>query len=97
MGNRGYAKAVLELIDPKGMYFGNRVITRTESPELKTLDLVLADERGVVIVDDRRDVWPTVHHDHKHSNLVQIRKCHYFRVKDEKQSFTLDSSKSNKS
>ncbi|VVA97992.1 unnamed protein product [Arabis nemorensis] len=81
MGTRGYAKAVLELIDPKGIYFGNRVITRTESPELKTLDLVLADERGVVIVDDRRDVW-TCHH---HSNLVKIHEYKYFRVDDYKQ------------
>ncbi|CAH2035151.1 unnamed protein product [Thlaspi arvense] len=76
MGNRDYAKAVLELVDPKRIYFGERVITRDESPYMKTLDLVLSEERGVVIVDDTPDVWT---HHHK-SNLVEISKYNYFRV-----------------
>ncbi|CAE6116704.1 unnamed protein product [Arabidopsis arenosa] len=67
------SQVVLELIDPEKIYFGNRVITRRESPGLKTLDLVLADERGVVIVDDKCSVWP---HDKK--NLLQIAKYKYF-------------------
>ncbi|CAH8328942.1 unnamed protein product [Eruca vesicaria subsp. sativa] len=75
MGNRCYAESVLELIDPRRIYFGKRVITREESPYMKTLDLVLADERGVVIVDDTRDVWP----DHK-SNLIEISRYNYFRM-----------------
>ena len=74
-GNRDYAKFIMKLIDPKQIYFGERVITRDESPYMKTLDLVLAHERGVVIVDDTRDVWP----DHK-SNLVEISKYNYFRM-----------------
>lgn len=74
-GNRYYAESVLEMIDPRRIYFGRRVVTREESPYLKTLDLVLADERGVVIVDDTRDVWP----DHK-SNLVEISSYEYFRM-----------------
>ncbi|KAG2306279.1 hypothetical protein Bca4012_084685 [Brassica carinata] len=74
-GNRYYAESVLELIDPKRIYFRKRVITREESPYMKTLDLVLADERGVVIVDDTSDVWP----DHK-SNLVEISGYNYFRM-----------------
>ncbi|CAN7000358.1 unnamed protein product [Brassica rapa subsp. trilocularis] len=74
-GNRYYAESVLEMIDPRRIYFGRRVITREESPYFKTLDLVLADERGVVIVDDTRDVWP----DHK-SNLVEISSYEYFRM-----------------
>ncbi|KAG7551643.1 HAD-like superfamily [Arabidopsis thaliana x Arabidopsis arenosa] len=72
-GGCDYAQVVLELIDPEKIYFGNRVITRRESPGLKTLDLVLADERGVVIVDDKCSVWP---HDKK--NLLQIAKYKYF-------------------
>ncbi|CAN7112427.1 unnamed protein product [Brassica rapa subsp. narinosa] len=32
-----------------------RVITKRDSPVTKTLDLVLGDERGIVIVDDRVD------------------------------------------
>ncbi|CAA7049142.1 unnamed protein product [Microthlaspi erraticum] len=75
-GNRDYAKSVLKMIDPEKVYFGDRVITRDESPHVKTLDLVLADECGVVIVDDTPEVWP----DHK-SNLLEITKYNYFRDK----------------
>lgn len=76
MGNRDYAQGVLKLIDPKKVYFGSRVITRNESGyNAKTLDLVLADECGVVIVDDTLHVWPD---DHKR-NLLQITKYNYFR------------------
>ncbi|EOA32567.1 hypothetical protein CARUB_v10015857mg [Capsella rubella] len=73
-GTRHYAKAILELIDPTKLYFGHRVITRDESPDSKTLDLVLADERGVLVVDDTRRVWPN----HKR-NLVEISRYKYFR------------------
>ncbi|EOA37741.1 hypothetical protein CARUB_v10012534mg [Capsella rubella] len=62
MGNRDYVQAVL------------KVITRDESGYTKTLDLVLADECGVVIVDDTRQVWP----EHER-NLLQITKYKYFR------------------
>ncbi|CAN8270237.1 unnamed protein product [Cochlearia groenlandica] len=78
MGNGVYAKSVLDLIDPERLYFGERVITRDESPYEKTLGLVLAEERGVVIVDDTRDVWTK----HK-SNLVEVSRYNYFRVCDE--------------
>ncbi|CAA0404366.1 unnamed protein product [Arabidopsis thaliana] len=72
-GGYDYARLVLEMIDPDKVYFGNRVITRRESPGFKTLDLVLADERGIVIVDDTSSVWP---HDKK--NLLQIARYKYF-------------------
>ncbi|CAA7058612.1 unnamed protein product [Microthlaspi erraticum] len=74
MGSRDYAKALLELIDPEEVYFEGRVITGDDSPYVKTLDLVLAEERGVVIVDDTRSVWT-----HHKSNLVEISKYYYFR------------------
>ncbi|CAA7023433.1 unnamed protein product [Microthlaspi erraticum] len=77
-GGYDYAKLVLELIDPEKVYFGDRVITNRESPGKKTLDLVMADERGTVIVDDKRSVWP----DHK-SNLLQIAKYFYFRSNED--------------
>ncbi|KAL1206553.1 RNA polymerase II C-terminal domain phosphatase-like 5 [Cardamine amara subsp. amara] len=73
MGDRDYANIVLKVIDPEKVYFGDRVITRNESPYIKTLDLVLADECGVVIVDDTPQVWP----DHKR-NLLEITKYKYF-------------------
>ncbi|CAN8301940.1 unnamed protein product [Cochlearia groenlandica] len=74
MGDRNYAKTVLKLIDPEKKYFGQRVITRKDSPCVKTLDLVLVDECGVVIVDDSPHVWP-----HDKSNLLEISKYNYFR------------------
>ncbi|VVB12503.1 unnamed protein product [Arabis nemorensis] len=76
MGDRDYANTVLKLIDPEKVYFGRRVITRKESPYIKTLDLVLVHECGVVIVDDSSHVWP----DHKR-NLLEITKYNYFRDK----------------
>ncbi|KAG7625596.1 putative protein-serine/threonine phosphatase [Arabidopsis thaliana] len=95
MGTRVYVESLLKLIDPKRIYFGDRVITRDESPYVKTLDLVLAEERGVVIVDDTSDVWT-----HHKSNLVEINEYHYFRVNgpEESRSYTVekrDESKNN--
>ncbi|CAH2051916.1 unnamed protein product [Thlaspi arvense] len=46
-GSYEYGHAVARMIDPNEIYFGDRVITRQESPYIKTLDLVLADERGI--------------------------------------------------
>lgn len=83
MGDRDYANNVLKLIDPEKIYFGDRVITREESPFIKTLDLVLADECGVVIVDDSPHVWP-----HHKRNLLEITKYNYFKyetIQDVKQ------------
>ncbi|KAJ4886940.1 Haloacid dehalogenase-like hydrolase (HAD) superfamily protein [Raphanus sativus] len=91
-GNREYAKYIMSMIDPKRIYFGERVITRDESPYMKTLDLVLAHERGVVIVDDTRDVWP----DHK-SNLVEISKYNYFRMNKSNQSKPFSEEKTDES
>ncbi|KAG2331626.1 hypothetical protein Bca4012_018798 [Brassica carinata] len=81
MGTYGYAKRVLSLIDPDKIYFGDRVITIEKSPHKKTLDLLSADKRRVVIVDDTRSVWPQ----HKR-NLLNIAKYFYFRdgMKSEK-------------
>ncbi|KAH0847889.1 hypothetical protein HID58_091681 [Brassica napus] len=73
-GIRDYTMLILDVIDPKKIYFGDRVITRDESPDVKTLDLALAHERGTLIVDDTRDVWPDYQ-----SNLIVISKYNYFR------------------
>lgn len=81
MGNRDYAQAVLKWIDPKKVYFGDRVITRDESGFSKTLDLVLADECGVVIVDDTRHVWPD--HERNQGSLANVLKV----LKDVHQEF----------
>ncbi|KAF8106312.1 hypothetical protein N665_0144s0023 [Sinapis alba] len=74
MGTFSYAQSVLSLIDPDKVYFGDRVITSEKSPYKKTLDLLSADKRRVVIVDDTSMVWPQ----HKR-NLFEIAKYIYFR------------------
>ncbi|XP_006299691.2 RNA polymerase II C-terminal domain phosphatase-like 4 [Capsella rubella] len=73
-GGSTYGHAIVRMIDPNKTYFGDRVITRKESSGTKTLDLVLADERGVVIVDDTLDAWP-----HHKRNLLEITRYLYFR------------------
>lgn len=60
MGTRSYAECVCEAIDPKGTYFGGRILTRDESGSLtqKSLNrLFPCDTSMVVIIDDRADVW----------------------------------------
>ncbi|XP_010463191.1 PREDICTED: RNA polymerase II C-terminal domain phosphatase-like 4 [Camelina sativa] len=74
MGSSSYVKMVLMWIDPDKVYFRNRVITREASPYYKTLHLVKADKRRVVIVDDTIDVWP-----YHQRNLLQITRYKYFR------------------
>ncbi|XP_010549789.1 PREDICTED: RNA polymerase II C-terminal domain phosphatase-like 4 [Tarenaya hassleriana] len=75
MAGPTYAERVVKLLDPSGDYFGRRIITRRDScNKRKSLDLVLAEERHVVIVDDRRGVWP----DHGR-NLIKINGYDYFK------------------
>ncbi|EOA36682.1 hypothetical protein CARUB_v10012035mg [Capsella rubella] len=78
MASSSYAETVLRCIDPDQVYFGNRVIAREASPYFKTLDLVQADKRKVVIVDDTVDVWP-----YDERNLLHITRYKYFRDDDD--------------
>lgn len=75
MGNREYAAAVVNLLDPEGAYFGSRVISRefSTSATYKSLDLVLAPESAVLILDDTEQVWP----DHRR-NLIPISSYKFF-------------------
>ncbi|CAN7112429.1 unnamed protein product, partial [Brassica rapa subsp. narinosa] len=73
-GDLLYGKEIAKMIDPDKSYFGDRVITRRESRHTKTLDHVLADERGIVIVDDTVEVWP-----HQMRNLLKITRYFYFK------------------
>lgn len=75
MGNREYASTVARLLDPAGAYFGSRVISRefSTSSTYKSLDLVLAPESAVLILDDTEEVWP----DHRR-NLIPVPGYKYF-------------------
>lgn len=60
MGTRAYAKEIAKIIDPKGKYFADRILSRDESGSLtqKSLErLFPVDTSMVVIIDDRGDVW----------------------------------------
>lgn len=74
-----HCKEVISLLDPQGTYFGKRIITYRDS-EMKNLDLVLAEERGVVILDDKLAYWWP----EDHTNLLQIRPYQYFKRRCDK-------------
>lgn len=60
MGTRSYAESVCKLLDPKGINFGARIMSRDENGSLlqKSLSkLFPMDTSMVVIIDDRADVW----------------------------------------
>uniref|UniRef100_A0A7N0UCH3 RNA polymerase II C-terminal domain phosphatase-like n=1 Tax=Kalanchoe fedtschenkoi TaxID=63787 RepID=A0A7N0UCH3_KALFE len=75
MGTAGYGAAVAKRLDPGADYFGTRVISRGDGSDKnqKSLDLVLAHDRAVVILDDTESVWS------RHSeNLILIEKYNFF-------------------
>lgn len=60
MATRKYAENIAKIIDPDGIYFGERILSRDESGSLtqKSLErLFPVDTSMVVIIDDRGDVW----------------------------------------
>ncbi|KAL8095935.1 hypothetical protein AgCh_037061 [Apium graveolens] len=75
MGTRDYALHVADLLDPKSIYFGSRIISRENCTVScrKGLDVVPVDESGILIIDDTMGVW------FRHiSNLIVIDKYDYF-------------------
>ncbi|KAJ8452905.1 hypothetical protein Cgig2_014668 [Carnegiea gigantea] len=76
MGVWWYAREMADLLDPEGFLFGGRLISREDClmPKQKTLDVVLAHERVVLIVDDTEEVW---RHNHK-DNLIKIAPYNFF-------------------
>jgi len=76
-GTRSYAEAVARIFDPTKALFGDRIISRTDVPELgkvKRLDrLFPIDNSMVLAVDDRSDVWME-----DTANLITIRPFHFF-------------------
>ncbi|CAH2069577.1 unnamed protein product [Thlaspi arvense] len=75
MGDRPYAQQMAKLLDPKGEYFGDRIISRDDGTvrHQKSLDVVLGEERSVLILDDTENAWPS----HK-DNLIVIERYHFF-------------------
>lgn len=75
MGTRSYADNIAKIVDPDKKLFGDRILSRTETPgeDSKNLRKIFpVDNRMVVIIDDRADVW-------KWSNyLVRVKPFNFF-------------------
>ncbi|KAL7413349.1 HAD-like domain-containing protein [Mrakia frigida] len=74
MGTRAYAEKVCEVIDPKGEFFGRRILSRDESGSLTAKSIARlfpVDTSMVVIIDDRSDVWEGSR------NLVKVVPCEF--------------------
>ncbi|XP_048318986.2 RNA polymerase II C-terminal domain phosphatase-like 4 [Ziziphus jujuba] len=76
MGDRAYALAMANLLDPRREYFGDRVISRDDGTQKhqKGLDVVLGQESAVLILDDTENAWTQ----HK-GNLILMERYHFFR------------------
>ncbi|KAL8121464.1 hypothetical protein AgCh_018261 [Apium graveolens] len=83
MGNKVYATEMAKILDPKGVLFSGRVISKGDDGDIsdgddrvhKTKDLegVLGMESAVVIIDDSVRVWP-----HNKLNLIVVERYIYF-------------------
>jgi RNA polymerase II subunit A-like phosphatase len=75
MGTRAYARAIANIVDPDGRYFGDRILSRDESGSLTTKNLQRlfpVDTKMVIIIDDRGDVWKWS------DNLIRVRAFEFF-------------------
>ncbi|EFJ31009.1 hypothetical protein SELMODRAFT_440109 [Selaginella moellendorffii] len=83
MGNKAYATEMAKLLDPTGVLFAGRVISKGDdgdalygdekTPRSKDLDGVLGMESAVLIIDDSARVWP-----HHKDNLIVVERYMYF-------------------
>ncbi|KAF8408475.1 hypothetical protein HHK36_007630 [Tetracentron sinense] len=83
MGNKLYAREMAKVLDPTGVLFAGRIISKGDDgdpfdsdeklPKNKDLDGVLGMESAVVIIDDSIRVWP-----HNKLNLIVVERYTYF-------------------
>ncbi|KAK0574925.1 hypothetical protein LWI29_031030 [Acer saccharum] len=80
MGNKLYATEMAKVLDPKGVLFNGRVISKGDDGDdgddrakSKDLEGVLGMESSVVIIDDSVRVWP-----HNKLNLIVVERYTYF-------------------
>ncbi|KAJ0240135.1 RNA polymerase II C-terminal domain phosphatase-like 3 [Hirschfeldia incana] len=83
MGNKLYATEMAKLLDPEGVLFNGRVISKGDDgdpidgdervPKSKDLEGVMGMESSVVIIDDSVRVWP-----HNKMNLIVVERYTYF-------------------
>ncbi|KAK4777924.1 hypothetical protein SAY87_018111 [Trapa incisa] len=75
MGDKPYAREMAKLLDPGDQYFNDRIISRDDGTQKhqKGLDVVLAEESAVLILDDTENAW-TKHRE----NLILMERYHFF-------------------
>uniref|UniRef100_M4C423 RNA polymerase II subunit A C-terminal domain phosphatase n=1 Tax=Hyaloperonospora arabidopsidis (strain Emoy2) TaxID=559515 RepID=M4C423_HYAAE len=77
-GTRLYAEEIVKIIDPDETYFKNRVVARTDTPDMfhKSLKLLFpsCDDSMILVLDDRIDVWKE-----NEANVFLIEPYHYFK------------------
>ncbi|KAM7490376.1 hypothetical protein LguiA_033297 [Lonicera macranthoides] len=75
MGERAYAMEMAKILDPENVYFNSKVIAKGDCTQRhqKGLDVVLAQESAVLILDDTEQVWVK----HK-ENLILMERYHFF-------------------
>ncbi|KAK9104035.1 hypothetical protein Scep_020879 [Stephania cephalantha] len=83
MGNKLYATEMAKVLDPTGVLFAGRVISKGDDgdpfdgeervPKTKDLEGVLGMESAVIIIDDSIRVWP-----HNKLNLIVVERYTYF-------------------
>ncbi|RLN84896.1 hypothetical protein BBJ28_00021692 [Nothophytophthora sp. Chile5] len=77
-GTRLYAEQIVKIIDPDESYFKNRIVARTDTPDMlhKSLKLLFpsCDDSMILVLDDRIDVWKE-----NEGNVFLIEPYHYFK------------------
>jgi len=87
MGSRCYADAIAALLDPTGVLFQRRVVSRDDFSEgmmnRKNLRRIFpCDDSMVIIVDDREDVWLDPNQGRVVPNLIRARPYLFFSQED---------------
>jgi RNA polymerase II subunit A-like phosphatase len=81
-GTRLYAEQIVKIIDPDESFFKNRIVARTDTPDMlhKSLKLLFpsCDDSMILVLDDRIDVWKE-----NEGNVFLIEPYHYFRCTSE--------------
>ncbi|XP_043208610.1 RNA polymerase II subunit A C-terminal domain phosphatase-like isoform X2 [Amphibalanus amphitrite] len=77
-GARLYAHTIAKFLDPDGVYFSNRILSRDEcfNQQSKTANLRAlfpCGDKMVCIIDDREDVWNYA------PNLIHVKPYHFFK------------------
>ncbi|KAG7397355.1 RNA polymerase II [Phytophthora boehmeriae] len=81
-GTRLYAEQIVKIIDPDETFFKNRIVARTDTPDMlhKSLKLLFpsCDDSMILVLDDRIDVWKE-----NEGNVFLIEPYHYFKCTSE--------------